>query len=175
MAFQERFHGTEYLLLGTGGNMGNNIKLDAAEDRENNNVQILVQMYQHRLKKEHIEMMNQLVRKKVHYASKRTLPLGFPCVTYFIYVEEKSQVFEEIFCGEIHQRNSFFVLPVGVVLKEEKMYIPGMQKGFGYKEYERMKENIFEILSQTDPQKDRIMLPCGWAHTYRKKRNAKKL
>lgn len=55
------------------------------------------------------------------------------------------------------------------------MYIPGMQKGFGYKEYERMKENIFEILSQTDPQKDRIMLPCGWAHTYRKKRNAKKL
>ena len=24
-----------------------------------------------------------------------------------------------------------------------------------------MKENIFEILSQTDPQKDRIMLPCG--------------
>ena len=38
-----------------------------------------------------------------------------------------------------------------------------------------MKENIFEILSQTDPQKDRIMLPCGWAHTYRKKRNAKKL
>jgi hypothetical protein len=62
-----------------------------------------------------------------------------------------------------------------VVLKEEKMYIPGMQKGFGYKEYERMKENIFEILSQTDPQKDRIMLPCGWAHTYRKKRNAKKL
>lgn len=175
VAFQERFHGTEYLLLGTGGNMGNNIKLDAAEDRENNNVQILVQMYQHRLKKEHIEMMNQLVRKKVHYASKRTLPLGFPCVTYFIYVEEKSQVFEEIFCGEIHQRNSFFVLPVGVVLKEEKMYIPGMQKGFGYKEYERMKENIFEILSQTDPQKDRIMLPCGWAHTYRKKRNAKKL
>ena len=29
VAFQERFHGTEYLLLGTGGNMGNNIKLDA--------------------------------------------------------------------------------------------------------------------------------------------------
>ncbi len=92
----------------------------------------------------------------------------------FYLCREKSQVFEEIFCGEIHQR-SFFVLPVGVVLKEEKMYIPGMQKGFGYKEYERMKENIFEILSQTDPQKDRIMLPCGWAHTYRKKRNAKKL
>lgn len=167
-AFQEKFHGTEYLLLGTDGNMGDNIKLNAAEDRENNNLQILVQMYQRRLKKEHIEMMNQFVRKEVCYASKRTLPLGFPYVTYFIYVEEKSQVFEEIFCGEIRQRNSFFALPVGVVLKEEKMYIPGMQKGFGYEEYDRMKENIFEILSQRDPDKDRILLPCGWTHTYRK-------
>ena len=55
-----------------------------------------------------------------------------------------------------------------VVLKEEKMYIPGMQKGFGYEEYDRMKENIFEILSQRDPDKDRILLPCGWTHTYRK-------
>lgn len=98
-AFQEKFHGTEYLLLGTGGNMEDNIKLDAAEDRENNNLQILVQMYQRRLKKEHIEMMNHFVRKEVCHASKRTLPLGFPYVTYFIYVEEKSQVFEEIFCG----------------------------------------------------------------------------
>lgn len=167
-AFQEKFHGTEYLLLGTGGNMEDNIKLDAAEDRENNNLQILVQMYQRRLKKEHIEMMNQFVRKEVCHASKRTLPLGFPYVTYFIYVEEKSHVFEEIFCGEIRQRNSFFALPVGVVLKEEKMYIPGMQKGFGYEEYDRMKENIFEILSQRDPDKDRILLPCGWTHTYRK-------
>lgn len=167
-AFQEKFHGMEYLLLGTGGNMEDNIKLDAAEDRENNNLQILVQMYQRRLKKEHIEMMNHFVRKEVCYASKRTLPLGFPYVTYFIYVEEKSQVFEEIFCGEIRQRNSFFALPVGVVLKEEKMYIPGMQKGFGYEEYDRMKKNIFEILSQRDPDKDRILLPCGWIHTYRK-------
>lgn len=167
-AFQEKFHGMEYLLLGTGGNMEDNIKLDAAEDRENNNLQILVQMYQRRLKKEHIEMMNYFVRKEVCYASKRTLSLGFPYVTYFIYVEEKSQVFEEIFCGEIRQRNSFFALPVGVVLKEEKMYIPGMQKGFGYEEYDRMKKNIFEILSQRDPDKDRILLPCGWTHTYRK-------
>ena len=48
------------------------------------------------------------------------------------------------------------------------MYIPGMQKGVGYEEYDRMKENIFEILSQRDPDKDRILLPCGWTHTYRK-------
>ena len=103
-------------------------------------------------------MMNQLVRKKVHYASKRTLPLGFPYITYFIYVEEKSQVFEEIFCGEIHQRNSFFVLPVGVVLKEEKMYIPGMQKGFGYKEYEKMMDVLLPLAKKvvlTEPNNSR--------------------
>ena len=72
---------------------------------------------------------------------------------------------KEIFCGEIHQRNSFFVLPVGVVLKEEKMYIPGMQKGFGYKEYERMKENIFEdsVTNRSPERQNHVAL---WLGTY---------
>lgn len=146
--FRDCFQGEGKLLFGQKTNMKHNLIMDIEENRDDNSVQILVQMYQKRLTREYVDMMNRFIHKEIRYASQRSLPFGFPHVTYIIYVEEKSKLFEDIFCGTIHQRKSFHCLPIGIVLNEEKMYIPGIRKGNAFEEYQKMKAKVFEIFEE---------------------------
>lgn len=146
--FQNRFCGRGESFFESKADIEDSLIIDIDEDRENNCPQILVQMYQKRLKQEHIDLMNQFIRKTIRYTAKRSLPFGFPHMTYIIYVDQKTSLFEEIFCGELRQRKSFHCLSIGVVLSEEKMYIPGIQKGYGYEEYQKLKSKIFEVFEE---------------------------
>lgn len=146
--FRDRFSGEGYIIFGKKTNMKDNLVMDIEEDREEHCPQILIQMYQRRLTQEYVDMLNRFIHKEIRYASREILPFGVPHVIYIIYVEEKSKVFEDIFCGALHQRKNFYCLPIGVVLSEEKMYIPGIQKGYGYEEYQKLKLRIFEIFEE---------------------------
>lgn len=146
--FQNRFCGRGESFFESKADIEDSLIIDIDEDRENNCPQILVQMYQKRLKQEHIDLMNQFIRKTIRYTAKRSLPFGFPHVTYVIYVDQKTSLFEDIFCGELRQRKSFHCLPIGVVLSERKLYIPKIKKGSENEVCEKMRATIFDILEE---------------------------
>lgn len=115
----------------------------AVEDMKNGKTQILIQYYKSRLEKEDIYELNRAIHEELN---SKHISVESLCITYIIFVEETSNTFIDLFCGEIEQREDCFRLPIGLVLNSGELYISGMKNEYGYEDYQIMKNTILEIL-----------------------------
>lgn len=155
-SFDDFFSGITYHIFGTIGNIERNVSIAVDENISENNTQILVQTYVKSLDKDFITMLNKYIHKEIKKAVKNNnLPLGKPYVTYIIYVEESSELFQKIFCRELND-SSVCCLPVGIVLNENKMYIPEIESTKYSLELEKMKKRVYKILTEIPKKEDEV-------------------
>lgn len=152
--FEDHFSGNLKVKQTFSGRKTDNLWFEVVEDKENYKIQILIQYFCSKLNRKNIDELNEAIHKELDPVIRsKEISFGIPCVTYIIYVEEISDAFVEMFCGEVQQRKGFFCLPMGIVLNSGELYIPGMQKGHGYEEYLNMKSVILDVL-KTIPEEE---------------------
>lgn len=152
--FDNFFRGITSHMYGSIGNIERNVIIAVDENLSENNTQILVQMYVKSLDKDDITMLNKYIHKEIRKAVKHNdLPLGKPYFTYIIYVEESTDIFQEIFCREVND-SPVCCLPVGMVLTEKKLYIPKTENSLCSEEFEKMKKRVYKILTEIPKKED---------------------
>ena len=119
----------------------------AYEDTENIKTHMLIQYYCSSLERKDIDELNQVIQEELSSIMKfKQISSETVCITYIIFVEDISNAFIDLFCGEIEQKEDCFRLPVGIVLTSGELYVSGMKNVYGYEEYQMMKNTILDVL-----------------------------
>lgn len=64
---------------------------------------------------------------------------------FILAVEKETVVFHNVLQHSVFQKEGLYRLPVGMSIEKKNVYIPIQNDSFGLKEYETMKEEVFEL------------------------------